>query len=224
MISVESLLPARGRQQPGAAGACRDRRHDLDVGARVEHRQRAADRLVPAALLVDLVAAQDVEVLVSRRQRIERRNLLHAFDDQNSWHGQAPAWGRLPSAARWQATARPSGRSRSGGSMRRQRSSAKGQRGAKRQPSPAAPIPNASSASSGWRFAASGWRRRDRGEQGAAVGVDRAREERVGLADLDDPAEIHHGDPVRDVPHDREIVRDEQIGQVAARAAGPAAG
>ena len=30
---------------------------------------------------------------------------------------------------------------------------------------------------------------------------------------LDDPAEIHHGDPVRDVLHDREVVGDEQVGE-----------
>jgi hypothetical protein len=44
--------------------------------------------------------------------------------------------------------------------------------------------------------------------------VDRTREERVGLADLDDPAEIHHGDAVGDVPHDCKIMRDEQVGQM----------
>ena len=35
-----------------------------------------------------------------------------------------------------------------------------------------------------------------------------------GRRDLDDLAEVHHGDPVGDVTHDREIVRDEQERQV----------
>ncbi len=33
---------------------------------------------------------------------------------------------------------------------------------------------------------------------------------------LDDPAEIHHGDPVRDVAHHGEVVGDEQEGQAEA--------
>jgi hypothetical protein len=36
-------------------------------------------------------------------------------------------------------------------------------------------------------------------------------EHALDLADLDDAAEVHHRDAVRDVTHDREIVRDEQI-------------
>jgi hypothetical protein len=79
-------LPARGRQQPGAARARADRRNDRYVAARLEHRERTPDCLVFAALLVQRVAATDVKVLVLRRQRIERGNLLHAFDDENSGH------------------------------------------------------------------------------------------------------------------------------------------
>jgi hypothetical protein len=54
---------------------------------------------------------------------------------------------------------------------------------------------------------------RDRGQERPRVGVDRRREQVVGVRDLDDAAEIHHRDSVRDVPHDREIVRDEEVGQ-----------
>jgi len=54
MISVESFLQPAGREQPGAARTRGDRGHDFDIAARFEHRQRTADRLVPAALLVDL--------------------------------------------------------------------------------------------------------------------------------------------------------------------------
>ena len=37
--------------------------------------------------------------------------------------------------------------------------------------------------------------------------------ERVAVGELDDLADVHHGDAGRDVPHDREVVRDEEIGQ-----------
>jgi len=38
-------------------------------------------------------------------------------------------------------------------------------------------------------------------------------EELFGLGHLHDLAQIHHGDAVADMSHDREIVRDEQIRQ-----------
>lgn len=38
-------------------------------------------------------------------------------------------------------------------------------------------------------------------------------EVRVHLADLDDPAQVHDRDPVGDVPHDREVVGDEEVAQ-----------
>ena len=37
------------------------------------------------------------------------------------------------------------------------------------------------------------------------------------VADLDDPAEVHHRDPVGDVAHDGEVVGDEQVRQARAR-------
>ena len=46
----------------------------------------------------------------------------------------------------------------------------------------------------------------------------------VGRRDLDDLAEVHHRDPVADVAHDREVVRDEEVGQAELAAAGPRAG
>ncbi|CAM5491577.1 hypothetical protein SCANM63S_02430 [Streptomyces canarius] len=33
-------------------------------------------------------------------------------------------------------------------------------------------------------------------------------------AGLHDPSEVHHRDPVGDVPHDRQVVRDEEVGEV----------
>ena len=38
-------------------------------------------------------------------------------------------------------------------------------------------------------------------------------EDRLGRAEFDDAAEIHHAQPVRHVPHHRQVVADEQIGQ-----------
>src|SRR5262245_25874503 len=95
------LLPARRRQKSRAARARRDRRNDFDVGPPVEHGERSADRLIVSALLVDFVTAQNVEILVAGGKRIERGNLLHAFDDQYFWHCHTLESGRLLSAARW---------------------------------------------------------------------------------------------------------------------------
>jgi hypothetical protein len=50
-------------------------------------------------------------------------------------------------------------------------------------------------------------------EQHAGVRVARPREQRLGLADLDEPAEIHHPDAARHETHHREIVGDEEIGE-----------
>ena len=118
----------------------------------------------------------------------------------------------MPSAARWHATRRPSGMGSSGGSTARQRSCTKGQRDAKRHPSGTASGARQVSGQSGGGDGASGW---DRGmaEKARRIGMRRACEQRVGIGDLDDASEIHHGDAVGDVPHDREIVRDEQVGQ-----------
>ena len=44
--------------------------------------------------------------------------------------------------------------------------------------------------------------------------MQRVRVEIVCRRDLDDAAEIHHRDAVGDVTHDREVVRDEEIGQL----------
>ncbi len=44
--------------------------------------------------------------------------------------------------------------------------------------------------------------------------MQRVVEQFVALGELDDPAEIHHRDPLAEMPDHRQIVRDEQIGQV----------
>ena len=38
-------------------------------------------------------------------------------------------------------------------------------------------------------------------------------EELFGWSDLDNPASIHHGDIIRDMPDDGKIVGDEQVGE-----------
>ena len=54
-------------------------------------------------------------------------------------------------------------------------------------------------------------RRRGR-HQGGGVRVQRPVERRLGGALLDDPAEVHHHHPVGHVPHDGQVVGDEQVG------------
>ena len=51
---------------------------------------------------------------------------------------------------------------------------------------------------------------RDGAEQALGVGVARIREELVRRCHLDDPAEVHDGDSVGDVPDDRHVVRDQK--------------
>ena len=55
--------------------------------------------------------------------------------------------------------------------------------------------------------------RRGRRHQRRRVGVQRALERGLGGALLDHPAEVHHDDPVGDVPHDRQVVGDEHVGR-----------
>ena len=47
---------------------------------------------------------------------------------------------------------------------------------------------------------------------------------RSELRELDDLAQVHHRNAVRDVPHHRQVVRDEQVGQTEVRLQGPRAG
>src|SRR5512133_165652 len=56
-------------------------------------------------------------------------------------------------------------------------------------------------------------RDRNRGEQRDRVGVERVLVELLRRRDLDDRAQIHDGDPVRDVAHDRQVVGDEEVRQ-----------
>ncbi len=47
-------------------------------------------------------------------------------------------------------------------------------------------------------------------QQRLGVRVDRCRQQLLGRADLDDAAEVHHGDTVGDVPRQPEVVRDDE--------------
>ena len=53
-----------------------------------------------------------------------------------------------------------------------------------------------------------------RGQQRDRVGVHRGVVDRVPLAELDDLAEVHDRDPVADVAHHRQVVGDEDVGEV----------
>ena len=50
-------------------------------------------------------------------------------------------------------------------------------------------------------------------DQQARVGMARAREQLAGGASLDDAAQIHDADARRHVPHHRQVVADEQVGE-----------
>ena len=65
---------------------------------------------------------------------------------------------------------------------------------------------------------------RHRGHQRHRVRVPRLRVQLVPVGDLDDLAEVHDRDPVGDVPHHRQVVRDDHVGQPELRPAGPRAG
>src|SRR5262245_17275416 len=59
---------------------------------------------------------------------------------------------------------------------------------------------------------------RHRLEKRPGVGVPRGREELVGSGDLYDAPEIHDRDAIAKPPDDRQVVRDEQVGQAEALA------
>src|SRR5262249_33700466 len=61
-------------------------------------------------------------------------------------------------------------------------------------------------------------RRSGRGDERRRVGMQRTPDHGVGAPLLHDRAEIHHGDAIRDAADDREVVRDEEIGEPAALA------
>src|SRR5690348_17143895 len=52
-----------------------------------------------------------------------------------------------------------------------------------------------------------------RGEQRLRIGMGRTLIDGLLVADLDDLAEVHHSHPCRDMPHDREVVCDKDVGQ-----------
>src|SRR5215471_9878441 len=68
-------------------------------------------------------------------------------------------------------------------------------------------------AESNVRHAEAGLRRQHRSEQGLGVGVPRHAEQHVAPGELDDTAEIHHGNLGCDMLDHREIVTDEDIGE-----------
>ncbi len=53
-------------------------------------------------------------------------------------------------------------------------------------------------------------------EKGACVGVARSIEDVVAVADLDNPSVLHDGDPIGNLLHRTQIMRDEQTGETVA--------
>ncbi len=56
-------------------------------------------------------------------------------------------------------------------------------------------------------------RLRDGRQQAPSIRMPRSGEELLDRSLFDDPAEVHHAHPIADVTDDRQIVRDEQVGQ-----------
>ena len=54
-------------------------------------------------------------------------------------------------------------------------------------------------------------------QQHARVGVFRPREQILGIRDLDQAPQVHDSDPVGDVRDDRQVVRDEKVGEAEPR-------
>ena len=119
---------------------------------------------------------------------------------------------------KWQATVWPVASSRRSGSSLAQSSWAFQQRVRKRQPEGGSMGLGTSPVSRmrvRWAAcAAVGVGDGDGGEQGEGVGVQGVEVEVVAGADFDDFAEVHDGDAVGDVPHDGQVVGDEQVGEV----------
>ena len=67
-------------------------------------------------------------------------------------------------------------------------------------------------ADAGRRLAVDG---RDGRQECLGVRVVRSAEDGLGVADLHDPSEVHDRDPVGQVAHDAQIVRDEQVARLA---------
>ena len=65
---------------------------------------------------------------------------------------------------------------------------------------------------------------RDGVEQRRRIWMQGRVEQRLAVAEFDDPAEIHDGDPVAEMPDQAEIVADEQVGFDIEHAAGFLAG
>src|SRR5215470_14905823 len=61
-------------------------------------------------------------------------------------------------------------------------------------------------------------RNRHRVEKRPGIRMQRVVEQLVAIGQLDDAAEIHHRDTLTEMPYDREIVGDEQVGETEARA------
>ena len=84
-------LPSIRGEDPGAAGAGGDRRHQFDIGAAIKHGQRTGDRGVEPAVPEEGVPALDREILVLALQRIEGGDLLHAFGHKHLHRQDAAA-------------------------------------------------------------------------------------------------------------------------------------
>ena len=79
------------RQGPGAAGRGAIDRHQFEIRPRAEHVEKAADAGIGISMGVEQrLAAQDCEIRILAGQRIERRDFLLAFRNENLAHQGHP--------------------------------------------------------------------------------------------------------------------------------------
>ena len=125
--------------------------------------------------------------------------------------------GRCSAPTKWHAATPSPGRAASAGRSVRQRSKAYGQRGWNGQPGGMARGLGSSPRTAAVGGAVGRVEDRGGGQQRLRVGVGGEAKSVSVSAELDHAAEIHHRDPVRDVPHQPQVVGDEQDGQAEPR-------
>ena len=217
--SVRSVAAPRraGRDRPPRGGRGDDRHRRAGHGGRRRHRHVGTDRCGGPSVDRGRRRAGDGG---QRDRPVHRRGGRPARRAQadRTFAATGVNSGDASSPGKWQATNRPGSTSTSGGSTVEHGSGrAIGQRGWKRQPDGTAIGLGASPRQHDPPSSSPGPRDRAPGSRPAAP---RCRDAAgrvytlVGRAELDDPAEVHHRDAVRDVADDGEVVGDEHERQV----------
>ena len=213
-------LPIVSRQKARAARMGADDRNDGDARFGIEHRERPADRGVQASFDIKLLPSLEVEVLVMRRQRVERRNFLHALGYQDFGHGVFVTSG-VQTIGGKRSVDSPMARDKASVGNGHQRwiqssTAILHERTPGGKTASGRDVVRAGEISHQFMPVARlvGMRGWDRRQQRLRIGMCRRCEQTIRSCDLDNAAEIHDRNAIGDVAHDREIVRNEQIGEL----------